>query len=132
VIPGVAPITPLTSILPLLFVLCVTAIKDAWDDWVCAHVHSMTRHRLHALALTLPCFAACGVYACVRVCVYARQNRRKADNQVNNRTALISERDFVRGSLAWRNVTYKVQQRKHHRVSLDQLTRRSKWATLPV
>ena len=36
------------------------------------------------------------------------QNRRKADNEVNNRTAVVSERDFVRGSLTWRNVAYKV------------------------
>lgn len=34
-------------------------------------------------------------------------NRRKADNEVNNRTAVVSERDFVRGSLTWRNVAYK-------------------------
>ena len=31
-IPGVAPFSPISSIIPLVFVLGVTAIKDLWDD----------------------------------------------------------------------------------------------------
>jgi phospholipid-transporting ATPase len=34
-------------------------------------------------------------------------NRRKADNEVNNRTASISQRDLVSGSVTWRDVAYK-------------------------
>ena len=34
-IPGIAPLTPITSILPLVFVITVTAIKQAYEDrWV--------------------------------------------------------------------------------------------------
>jgi hypothetical protein len=100
VIPGVAPITPLTSILPLLFVLCVTAIKDAWDDWVLPDQPPLLRvARCQFITNTRQCATWVGSFS---------QNRRKADNEVNNRTAVVSERDFVRGSLTWRNVAYKV------------------------
>jgi len=33
-IPGVSPLTPIASIFPLVFVVTVTAIKDAYEDIV--------------------------------------------------------------------------------------------------
>lgn len=34
-IPGVSPIFPITSILPVVFILVTTAAKDALEDFVC-------------------------------------------------------------------------------------------------
>jgi hypothetical protein len=88
------------QLLPLLFVLCVTAIKDAWDDWVLPDQPPLLRvARCQFITNTRQCATWVGSFS---------QNRRKADNEVNNRTAVVSERDFVRGSLTWRNVAYKV------------------------
>ncbi len=37
-IPGLAPYTPVTSVLPLVFVIGVTAVKQAYEDYqVCVH-----------------------------------------------------------------------------------------------
>jgi phospholipid-transporting ATPase len=33
-VPQISPLTPVTSILPLVFVLGVTAIKEAYEDYV--------------------------------------------------------------------------------------------------
>eukprot|EP00760_Papus_ankaliazontas_P008921 PhM_4_TR13946/c0_g1_i6/m.5260/K14802/DRS2, ATP8A; phospholipid-transporting ATPase len=35
-IPGASPITPVTAVLPLMFVVAVASIKDAYEDW-CRH-----------------------------------------------------------------------------------------------
>jgi hypothetical protein len=102
VIPGVAPITPLTSILPLLFVLSVTAIKDAWDDWV----HQPSHHVVYSTHANTSAFF---LFCFVLFCFGLLQNRRKADNEVNNRTASIGERDVARDSVTWRDVAYKVR-----------------------
>ncbi|KAJ9464754.1 putative phospholipid-transporting ATPase 7 [Diplonema papillatum] len=32
-IPGVSPVSPITAIFPLIIVLCVAAVKDAFEDW---------------------------------------------------------------------------------------------------
>jgi phospholipid-transporting ATPase len=33
-IPGVAPVQPVTSIIPLVFVIGVAMVKEAVEDWV--------------------------------------------------------------------------------------------------
>eukprot|EP00760_Papus_ankaliazontas_P023389 PhM_4_TR2048/c0_g2_i1/m.95529/K14802/DRS2, ATP8A; phospholipid-transporting ATPase len=45
-IPGVSPINPMTSVLPLLFVLGVAAIKDGYEDYL--------RHRADTSANSIP------------------------------------------------------------------------------
>ena len=37
-IPQITPLTPITSILPLAFVLLVTAAKEALEDYVSTHL----------------------------------------------------------------------------------------------
>lgn len=43
-IPGVAPVQPVTSIIPLVFVVGVAMVKEAVEDWVLRWADSMRAH----------------------------------------------------------------------------------------
>lgn len=48
-IPQISSLTPVTTAIPLIGVLALTAVKDAYDDIVSAflHVHTQTQNHLH-------------------------------------------------------------------------------------
>lgn len=53
-IPQISSLTPVTTAIPLIGVLALTAVKDAYDDIVSAHFHANTHYTFTHTDVTYP------------------------------------------------------------------------------